>query len=87
MLGKLFFPSRFVYKLDLQSINKYKTTPSEEKSSVLFYCSVVKEVNKVTWIESCLSIFFKKTLPCEPEPISHSVSEESSYCITVPFCI
>ena len=26
MLGKLFFPPRFVDKLDLQSINKYKTT-------------------------------------------------------------
>ena len=64
MLGKLFFPSRFVYKLDLQSINKYKTTTSEEKKFrlVFTYCSVVKEVNKVTWIEISYHLFKNSTL-------------------------
>ena len=53
MLRKLFFPCRFVDKLDLQSIKKYKTTTSEGKKFrlVFTYCSVVKQVNKVTWIE------------------------------------
>ena len=42
---------RFVDKLDLQSINKYKTTTSERKKKfrlVFTYYSVVNKINKVT---------------------------------------